>query len=675
MKLLAFIPIRLTLLLILGIVLGDFFDFSPFPLLVCTLSLFGLLTLYFVFSHKRTDFLFGLIAGLTTVALGTFCYAQAQPIHQDHHFSHINTNKTNLWNVKIMEVLKPNRYSDRYIAAVQRLNSETVSGKLLLSVPVDTTTSSHLNVDDEIQFFGEAKNITSPLNPHQFDYKAYMSGLGIYQQLRLDSGHWTQKRNPYKTVFGIAATARNHILTQLRKADFGKDELSIIQALLLGQRDDISEETYSNYQKAGAVHILAVSGLHIGILLMLLQFVLSPLKYLPKGKTIILVFSVLLLWGFAFLAGFSASIIRATTMFTFVAYALYLNRPSNTFNILALSILFILLFINPNLLFQVGFQMSYAAVFAILWVYPLLKKLWYPKNKVFRYLWQLLSVSIAAQIGVLPISLFYFHQFPGLFFISNLVIVPALGILLGLGILIIILSLINWLPEQLVRVYDTLISWMNNIVAWVAQQERFVFTDISFDAGQLVLSFAVITSLIWSLSNRSFKSISLFLMSVICFQSWTIFQEYKSDRKREVWVMHQTKNSVLFHRNGKNLSVSTADRLNSSNVIDNFSIGERINNVQFDSLRNGYTVADSPFVRIDSTGIYSTGNNRSIILLTQSPKINLERLIATMEPMEIIADGSNYSSYVKRWQMTCLKHKIPFHFTGEKGAYVFQTKN
>ena len=671
MKLLAFIPIRLTLLLILGIVFGAFFDFSPFPLLVCTLSLFGLLTLYFVFSHKRTDFLFGLIAGLTTVALGAFCYAQAQPIHQDHHFSHINTNKTNLWNVKIMEVLKPNRYSDRYIAAVQRLNSETVSGKLLLSVPVDTMTSCHLNVDDEIHFFGEAKNIPAALNPHQFDYKAYMSGLGIYQQLRLDSGHWTQKRNPSKTVFGIAATARNHILTQLRKADFGKDELSIIQALLLGQRDDISEETYSNYQKAGAVHILAVSGLHIGILLMLLQFVLSPLKYLPKGKTIILVFSVLLLWGFAFLAGFSASIIRATTMFTFVAYALYLNRPSNTFNILALSILFILLFINPNLLFQVGFQMSYAAVFAILWVYPLLQKFWYPKNKVFRYLWQLLSVSIAAQIGVLPISLFYFHQFPGLFFISNLVIVPALGILLGLGILIIILSLINWLPEQLVRVYDTLISWMNNIVAWVAQQERFVFTDISFDAGQLVLSFAVITSLIWNLSNRSFKSISLFLMSLICFQSWTIFQEYKSDRKREVWVIHQTKNSVLFHRNGKNLSVSTADRLNSSNVIDNFSIGERINNVQFDSLRNGYTVADSPFVRIDSTGIFSTGNNRSIILLTQSPKINLERLIATMEPIEIIADGSNYSSYVKRWQMTCLKHKIPFHFTGEKGAYVF----
>ena len=127
-------------------------------------------------------------------------------------------------------------------------------------------------------------------------------------------------------------------------------------------------------------------------------------------------------------------------MFSFVAYALYLNRPSNTFNILALSMFFILLLFNPMLLFQVGFQMSYAAVFAIVWVYPMLQRSWYPKNKIIRKIWQLLSVSIAAQLGVLPISLFYFHQFPGLFFISNLLVVPFLGILLAGGILVLVLG-------------------------------------------------------------------------------------------------------------------------------------------------------------------------------------------------------------------------------------------
>jgi len=362
-------------------------------------------------------------------------------------------------------------------------------------------------------------------------------------------------------------------------------------------------------------------------------------------------------------------------MFSFVAYALYLNRPSNSFNILALSVLFILLFIDPNLLFQVGFQMSYAAVFAILWIYPLLQKLWYPKNRILRYLWQLLSVSIAAQLGVLPISLFYFHQFPGLFFISNLVIIPALGIILGFGILIIVLSLFNWLPEQLVRLYETLISWMNQVVAWVAQQESFVFSSISFDTGQLVLSFSVIACLTLTLSSQSFKRLSLLLVSLICFQSWTIFQEYKTDIKKEVWVLHQTKNTVLFNRNGKNLSVLTSNELTSRNLIENYSIGERIKTIEFDSLQNSYHVTNSSLLLIDSSGIYPSRKKQQILLLTQSPKINLERLIAVDKPIEIIVDGSNYISYINRWKATCLKHKIPFHYTGEKGAYIFQTIN
>ena len=255
--------------------------------------------------------------------------------------------------------------------------------------------------------------------------------------------------------------------------------MGIIQALLLGQRNSISTETYDNYKDAGAVHILAVSGLHIGILLLLLQFLFRPLEILPKGRTIKLVVIVLLLWCFAFLAGLSASVVRAVTMFSFVAYALYLNRPSNTFNILALSMFFILLLFNPMLLFQVGFQMSYAAVFSIVWIYPMLQRFWTPKNSVLQKIWQLLSVSIAAQLGVLPISLFYFHQFPGLFFISNLLIVPFLGLLLGMGILVMVLALLDILPDFLVLWYNRIISLMNSVVEWVAQQEAFIFKNIS----------------------------------------------------------------------------------------------------------------------------------------------------------------------------------------------------
>lgn len=480
MKLLAFIPIKLTLLLILGILIGRYIFIDQTCLLASTASLLVLLAILFIFEKKTNSILFGLVTALTVISLGAYNYSKAQPIHHLTHYSTLKIEDPKLWTLKINEVLKSNLFSNRYIARVKGVADTSVTGLILVNIPLDST-NQKLKVDDEIMVFSKAESIKPPLNPYQFNYKNYLENLGVYHQIRTTPTHFIKNDNATITIVGTASSARNHIISKLRQANFGSDELGVIQALLLGQRADISAETYSDYQKAGAVHILAVSGLHIGILLVLIQFFLRPLKYLPRGRTLVLICSVVFIWGYAFVAGMSPSITRATTMFTFVAYALYLNRPSNSFNILALSVLFILLFINPNLLFQVGFQMSYAAVFAILWIFPLLQKFWFPKNKIVRYFWQLLCVSIAAQIGVLPISLFYFHQFPGLFFISNLLIIPALGMILGVGILIIFLALIDWLPSQIVWAYNEVIGQINGLIAWVAQQERFIFQSVSFD--------------------------------------------------------------------------------------------------------------------------------------------------------------------------------------------------
>ena len=152
----------------------------------------------------------------------------------------------------------------------------------------------------------------------------------------------------------------------------------------------IPEDTYNNYQNAVAVHILAVSGLHVGILLLIREFLLSMIERIRRGKMLKLMLVVGLLWSYAFIAGLSHSIVQAVTMFSFLAYSMYLNRPTDPFNIIALSILFILL-INPLFLFQVGFQMSYGAVIAIVWVYHKLQRFWYPDNFVVRKIWQLLS--------------------------------------------------------------------------------------------------------------------------------------------------------------------------------------------------------------------------------------------------------------------------------------------
>ncbi|VAW14579.1 DNA internalization-related competence protein ComEC/Rec2 [hydrothermal vent metagenome] len=656
--------------MVLGILLGRYVHFSLLLSILLTLISIGFLGFLLFKQTHRKFIVFGATTLFTTLCIGILAVSLWQPRNRTNHYTHQTFQKQHTWRLKVREVLKANTFSDRYVGILYAMDDQKVSGKVILNFSVDTLNQKY-SVDDELLFYGEFDSVRPPINPNQFDYRAYLKGLGIYHQIRLNTANHFVLENSSKTIYGVAAAFRNTISAKLREANFGKDELGIIQALLLGQRNDISEATYTNYKNAGAVHILAVSGLHIGILLLLLDFFLRPIERLPKGKTLKLVTIVALLWGFAFLAGLSASVVRAVTMFSFVAYALYLNRPSNTFNILALSMFAILLVFNPMLLFQVGFQMSYAAVIAIVRVYPLLQRLWFPKNKIVLKVWQLLSVSIAAQLGVLPISLFYFHQFPGLFFVSNLLIVPFLGLILGMGILVIVLALLNSLPAFLVDGYDSLIRWMNTIIEWVAQQEAFIFINISFDRVQLVLSYLMVIGFLILYSKVTFKRTAVFLCSVIGFQLWFFYSIHITNKKEVLFLAHQTKNSILIHQTGNALSVLSYNKEAAKRIITDYKVAERIKTIEHRPLQNSYKFKNKNIIVIDSFGSYISKKGH-YLLLTQSPKINLERLFDSIRPKQVIADGSNYKSYVKRWKTTCDKRKIPFHYTGEKGIFYFK---
>lgn len=679
MNLLRFVPIKLTLLLILGIFLGRYLQLDVFLPVTFTSIFFILLGFLFYrdkraasfTTHGKNSIIFGILVALSTISIGILSVSSTYSKNQSNHYSHKDVTGSRMWKIKIHEVLKSSTFSDRYVAKVLTLENEKASGRLLLSFPLDTTAEG-LMVDDELIVYTELSGTNPPLNPHQFDYRNYLEGLGITNQMRLGRNDFFMAQNAERTIYGVAAKFRNQIIDNLKKANFGKEELGIIQALLLGQRNEISAETYNNYKNAGAVHMLAVSGLHIGILLLLLQFIVRPIERLPKGKTIKLILIVGLLWGFALLAGLSASVVRAVTMFSFVAYALYLKRPGNTFNILALSMFAILLAIDPMLLFQVGFQMSYAAVFAIVWIYPLLERLWNPKNKIARYFWQLLSVSIAAQLGVLPISLFYFHQFPGLFFVSNLLIVPTLGLILGIGILVIFLALLNRLPDILVTAYDTLIRWMNGIIGWVAQQEAFVFRNISFDEVQLILVYTILICAVVFFSRPTFKKAIALFLGVIGFQFWLFNTSYQSWHKETLFLAHQTRNSILVHQTGNHLSAIAQGDQGLERLTTDYQIAERILSIAHHPLKNAYQWHNKNLMIIDSLRVYpKKKGNTDYVLLTGSPKLNLERLIDSVHPKTIIADGSNYISYIGRWRETCTRREVPFHYTGEEGAFYF----
>ena len=214
---------------------------------------------------------------------------------------------------------------------------------------------------------------------------------------------------------------------------------------------------------------------------------------------------------------------------------------------------------------------------------------------------------------------------------------------------------------------------MNSAIKWVAQQEAFIFRNIPFDSVQLVLIYCLLISMIWILTKNTFKRTLTFLICLITLQFWSLYNQQNTNEKKQLLLVHQTKNSILAHQKGSQLSVFTNDSSATKNFATSFQIHERVEKLNYQHIRNSYKLNNQILVLIDSSGVYDfKSNNVDYLILTQSPKINLERLITHLKPKRILADGSNYYSYVDRWKKTCSHKKLPFHYTGEKGAYIFK---
>jgi competence protein ComEC len=618
------------------------------------------------------DSYFGIITIITFLLIGIFTVSVHLPANQPQHYINhltINENSSCFLKGEVIEKLKPGLFQDKYILKVEELNKESVSGKILLNISgkndqVQFSVGDHLVVNSKI------KEINSPLNPYQFNYREYMANLGVMKQINASKNEVLLLNRKSRNLRSIAGELRGKIVLELRNTNLRPQELSIIQALLLGQRQEISQDVYSNYAAAGVIHILAVSGLHVGIILLLLNWLLKPVERIPKGKLIKTLLLLLLLWGFAFLAGLSPSVVRAVSMFSFVAIGMQLNRKTSVINTLFMSLL-VLLLINPWYITQVGFQLSYAAVFSIVLIQPHLFNIYKGDSVIIKFFWGIFTVTIAAQFGVLPLSLFYFHQFPGLFFLTNLVILPFLGILLGAGILVMILALFNMLPQFLADVLGWMISTLNNFVDWAASKEEFLFEDVGFSLLLCITSYLIVMAFIFLLKNLSYRAIIVFLTAVVVFQA-ALISERSSAENISSFVFHKSRNTVIGTSAGEDLLLYHNLDIPASNFsfINDYTTEKDMENVQEFQLKNLYKISGRTILQIDSSGIYNIpGLEPDIILLTQSPKINLERLLSVFDPEIVVADGSNYPSVIKAWKETAGNKKVPFHATAEKGAF------
>ncbi|MDO5970815.1 ComEC/Rec2 family competence protein [Flavivirga aquimarina] len=678
MQLLNFTIIKLTVCLIIGIVAGHLFSVPLNISLYVTAPLFVILLLFYFIAKKQftKTCWFGVFSFFVMICIGILTVN----LHNEKNASTHYTKSTSIKNdslkaitFRVRDVLKSGKFHDKYVIDLLEIDSNKVTGKSLLNIQKDSLQTT-LQVDDICVGKTTLKNVTPPLNPYQFDNKNYLEKKYIYHQLYISNLSLLKISSNTHTLYGFANNIRNFINSKLKRYNFKSDELAIINALLLGQRQNISETIYSSYVNAGAIHILAVSGLHVGIILIILSFVFKPIEKFKHGKLIKTILLVAILWCFALIAGLSASVTRAVTMFSIMAIAINLKRPTNIYNTLAISMFIILLF-KPLFLFDVGFQLSYLAVFYIVTVDPLIYKWWKPKSKIIDFYWHTFTVTFSAQLGIIPISLYYFHQFPSLFFISNLVIIPFLGFILGFGILIIVLAVLNLLPQFITNIYGHIIGLMNDFVNWISRQESFLLKDIAFNFLYVLVSYLVILYLIKLLKKWQYSNLKHLLIAIIMFQSAVIYTNYNK-RENEFIIFHKNRHSLIGNTTYNKITVAhDFDSLSktTNNTIRNYTIANHINTIQKDSLLPIYLLKKKKLLVIDSLGIYTIKSFKpDYLLLRQSPKINLNRVIDSIKPKYIIADGSNYRSYIKAWEIICKKRKLPFHQTGKKGAFVIE---
>ena len=416
MQLLKYIPLQLSFFLILGILTGFYFNPTILVVIISLVSLLSILGIVYLLVGKInissiyfiiTSFLTFYFVGIASI---TFHNDLNQKEHYTNFLSEQNPNETL---IKVKTILKSNAYYDKYEALVLKIGNQKTRGKLLLNIRKDSI-QKILNVDDRLLVKTYFQLINEPKNPYQFDYKSYLEKQNIYKQITISMKDLYMIENKETSFRGMAHKFRKRINESLIKEGFGGDELAIINALLLGQRQEMSKEILENYSKAGAIHILAVSGLHVGIILLIITIFLKPLDYLKRGKNLKLIIILILLWTFAFIAGMSASVVRAVTMFTALSIGLAVNRKNSLYKNLILSVFFLLL-TNPYYLFEVGFQLSYLAVFFIVWIQPIISSIWKPTFKPLNYFWQLFTVSIAAQSlgGADVYPVFCRHTFAG----------------------------------------------------------------------------------------------------------------------------------------------------------------------------------------------------------------------------------------------------------------------
>jgi len=661
--------VRLILPFSAGIVLQSYTPLLPVVLWVgCSLSGIILLALSRLplWVQFTSGWIKGVIIHLLIITVGCLvtCYADIR--HSWHYYAG-SLRFSDLLLVTVQEPLqeKPRSYKTvvRIDGIVRGDNLLPVKGNLLVYLEKEKGAAT-LQCGNQLLLCNKLRDIQNSGNPGGFDYRRYCAAQEIYQQAYLQEGEWKLVSNRQTGII------RNYCL-RILKQYIGEPEAGLAAALLIGYRYDLDKDMVQDYTNTGIVHIIAISGMHLaliyGSLLWLLQWL--PSKILKAG--IILFF----LWAFTWLTGASASVLRATVMFSFITAGRFvLDRHTNIYNTLLASA-FLLLCYNPYLLTDAGFQLSYLAVLSILICFRPIYQLLYIRNRWLDKIWEAIALTLSAQVLTLPVCLYYFQQFPLYFLPANLLAGPLSTVVLYGEILLLII------PTHFTgAILKRLMYCMNSSVAWIGHLPGALITEIHITLCGTFCCYGIIAGLLaWWLCQWS-RGLILALLSCLLWAVWDMTDDLQAQRQRKLIVYNIPAHTAVDVMYGRGVQFLGDNPDASGNKVVTSCL--QTARASFKITRScryssGYVnLGNKRLLVIDSSQIYipvSTEGKKlptDYLLLSHNPHVDIKQLDSLYRIEILIFDASNTSKNIRKWKSDCYALTLRFFSVPDQGAYV-----
>ncbi|MDO5615950.1 MAG: ComEC/Rec2 family competence protein [Cruoricaptor ignavus] len=515
--------------LILGIVFQDKLDFGEntvfFPIIVLAILLFSL-----VYKHVFISKIRAFLVPLFFFGIGVFLHFKNSEIP---NFPDFDKRETAVF--KLTKKLNSNEKNRRY-EVVTWIKESTFP--MVLSVP-----KSEPELDFSHYYKSEISlnKLQSPENDFQFDYARFLSRQNIhYQGFVYDEIQLSEREN--WSFFEQLKHQRFAILKKINEANLSPNVKEFMKGIILADRTEMDAEVIANFQKSGLAHILAISGTHIGIIFGVFYFVF--IKAFPlRFSRFSVIFSLVFIWGFAVFIGLGNSVVRACIMLSAYFGFRLLHRKTDTLHAMALAAMLILL-VDTQQFFNVGFQLSFVAVLGIFWLNkPIQKYLPKPRNKYQDFFVGLVSVTLAAQISTLPLVVYYFNQFSLLSFFANLVVLPLAQIVIVSSLFMVVF--IGFGFPVFLSVYDIFIRVILYVIAWFASLD-FGFSDrLTLSFSELCLVFVAIYYLRFFLLKPNLKHKLNFISIVLIFIILRLSSDFYYHQKNEV-LTHQFSGKKVF---------------------------------------------------------------------------------------------------------------------------------